>query len=115
MSRVRLDLWAQEKVAELTANSLLEQCMKFHLQGAIEPIKPMKAFDATWIVDTFRCMQKRQHIGKIVVTMPKNPQSLAVKAVKQQFKLRPEASYLLIGGLGDLGRAISTWMVEHGA
>lgn len=30
-------------------------------------------------------------------------------------KLHKHASYLLVGGLGGLGRAISTWMVEHGA
>lgn len=104
-----------EKVPVLTANSLLEQCMEYYLQGAIGPIKPMKIFDATRIVDAFKYMQKGQHIGKIVVTMPENPQELGVTAVKQELYLRPEASYLLVGGLGGLGRAISTWMVERGA
>ncbi len=102
-------------MAELTVNSLLKQCMQYYRQGAIQPIKPMTAFDATRIVDAFKYMQKGQHIGKIVVTMPENPQELEVTAVKQELKLRPEVSYLLVGGLGGLGRAISTWMVEHGA
>ena len=75
----------------------------------------MKVFDAIRIVDAFKYMQKGQHIGKIVVTMPKSPQELSVTAVKQDFHLRPEKSYLLVGGLGGLGRAISTWMVERGA
>ncbi|KAH4115563.1 hypothetical protein HBI55_203610 [Parastagonospora nodorum] len=30
-------------------------------------------------------------------------------------EFRPDVSYLLIGGLGGLGRAVSTWMVEKGA
>ena len=47
--------------------------------------------------------------------MPENPQELEVTAVEQELSLRPEASYLLIGGLGGLGRAISTWLMEHGA
>jgi NAD(P)-dependent dehydrogenase (short-subunit alcohol dehydrogenase family) len=29
--------------------------------------------------------------------------------------LRTDASYLLVGGLGGLGRAIALWMVDHGA
>jgi NAD(P)-dependent dehydrogenase (short-subunit alcohol dehydrogenase family) len=29
--------------------------------------------------------------------------------------LRTDASYLLVGGLGGLGRAIALWMVHHGA
>lgn len=33
----------------------------------------------------------------------------------QKLQLDPEDSYLLVGGLGGLGRAISTYMVEHGA
>ncbi len=102
-------------MAELRITSLLKQCMEYYRKGAIEPIKPTKIFDAKKILDAFRYMQKGQHIGKIVVTMPENPQELEVTAVQQELCLRQEASYLLAGGLGGLGRAISTWMVEHGA
>ncbi|KAL8836758.1 MAG: hypothetical protein Q9170_002787 [Blastenia crenularia] len=94
---------------------LLDQCIDFYRQGAIGPIKPMKVFDSTNLIDAFKYMQKGQHIGKIVVTMPKHPEELCVTAVKQELRLRPEASYLLVGGLGGLGKAIATWMVERGA
>ena len=36
-------------------------------------------------------------------------------ATKQDFRLRTGSLYLLVGGLGGLGRAISNWMVERGA
>lgn len=75
----------------------------------------MKVFEAAQIVDAFKYMQKGQHIGKIVVTMPSSPKELSITAVRQELQLRPEVSYLLVGGLGGLGRAITTWMVEHGA
>lgn len=106
---------SKREVAVLTTRRLLEQCMEYYRQREIEPIKPMKVFDARKIVDAFKYMQKGQHIGKIVVTMPEHPQELGVTAVKHELHLRPEASYLLVGGLGGLGRAISTWMVERGA
>ncbi len=89
--------------------------MEYYRHKAIGPIKPLKVFDATRIIDAFKYMQNGQHIGKIVVTMPKSPQELNVTAVKQEFHLRPEMSYFLVGGMGGLGRAISTWMVERGA
>ena len=89
--------------------------MQYHRQGFIQPIKPMKLFEGTQIVDAFRYMQKGQHIGKIVVRVPEDPERLEVTAMKEKLALRPESSYLLVGGLGGLGRAISTWMVEHGA
>lgn len=75
----------------------------------------MKVFYASQVLDAFKYMQKGQHIGKIVVSMPQCPQELSVTAVQQELQLRPEASYLLVGGLGGLGRAIATWMVERGA
>ena len=89
--------------------------MELYEKKAIEPIRPMKVFTTTQMLDAFRYMQKGQHIGKIVVAMPVNPNELEVTPVEQELVLRPEASYLLVGGLGGLGRAISTWMVEHGA
>lgn len=61
-------------------------------------------------------MQKGQHIGKIVVDMTlKVGQALSVTKAAKVLQFDPEGSYLLIGGLGGLGKAISTWMVEHGA
>ncbi len=89
--------------------------MDLYRQGAIAPIAPITTFDAIQIGDGFKFLQKGQHIGKIVASMPQDPQELGVTAVKQELRLRPEASYLLVGGLGGLGKSIATWMVEHGA
>jgi NADP-dependent 3-hydroxy acid dehydrogenase YdfG/aryl carrier-like protein len=60
-------------------------------------------------------MQKGQHIGKIVISIDQKTDPLPVTATAQQLRLNPDKSYLLVGGLGGLGRAISTWLVEHGA
>lgn len=61
-------------------------------------------------------MQTGQHIGKIVVRMPEDPNTLPMTKIHDTTPLfRPDASYLLVGGLGGLGRAVSTWMVEKGA
>ena len=60
-------------------------------------------------------MQTGSHIGKIVVEMPDDPAGLPVAKSLKAFSLSPDASYLLVGGLGGLGRAVTTWMVENGA
>lgn len=60
-------------------------------------------------------MQKGLHIGKIVVTMPKDPMELEAVSSTRELVLRPDVSYLFIGGLGGLGRSIATWLVERGA
>lgn len=60
-------------------------------------------------------MQKGQHIGKIVINMPETTQALRARPQPLEKRFSADASYLLVGGLGGLGRAISTWMVERGA
>lgn len=75
----------------------------------------MKTFSALNIVDAFRYMQQGQHMGKIVINMPSSPSELPLTKGRQQTKFRGDASYILVGGLGGLGRAISIWMVENGA
>jgi hypothetical protein len=89
--------------------------MEYYRMGAIKPITPLKIFEATEIQDCFRYMQKGQHIGKIIVKMPENAENLPVTATSEDPTLRPDVCYLLVGGLGGIGRAISTWMVEKGA
>jgi NAD(P)-dependent dehydrogenase (short-subunit alcohol dehydrogenase family) len=60
-------------------------------------------------------MQKGQRMGKIVVTMPVSSDVLPVSLSPSKFSLREDRAYLFVGGLGGLGRAVATWLVEHGA
>ena len=97
-------------------NSLLRRAIRFFEEGHIKPVGPIKEFDAAHVEDAFRYMQKGQHIGKIVVTLPDNPtSSLNVITERSNLLLRPDRSYLIVGGLGGLGRAVASWMVEKGA
>lgn len=89
--------------------------MALFRQGAIQPIRPIKFFDAAQIEDALRYMQKGQHMGKLVIQFPTDHCQLSASRGNSRLSLRSDASYLLIGGLGGLGRSISTWMVEHRA
>ncbi|PLB53959.1 hypothetical protein P170DRAFT_504824 [Aspergillus steynii IBT 23096] len=62
-----------------------------------------------------RQMQKGQHIGKFVIEMPDDESQLPLLPAQPRFTLSPTSSYLLVGGLRGIGRAIVRWMVEHGA
>jgi hypothetical protein len=60
-------------------------------------------------------MQKAQHIGKIAVTIPENPNDLPSESTYDSLSLRSDRAYLFVGGLGGLGRSISRWLVSKGA
>ena len=62
-----------------------------------------------------RFMQKGTHIGKIVVNFPSDASQLKASYPRRKLTLRSDAAYLFIGGLGGLGRSVSSWLVENGA
>lgn len=89
--------------------------MDLYKCGDIKPMIPIHKFRGARIEDAMRFMQKGEHIGKVVVTLPEHPADLPLQPSKKEFRLREDASYLLVGGLGGLGQAIAIWMAEAGA
>lgn len=54
-------------------------------------------------------------MGKLVVVPGANDIVLAAPSKKAKALLRPDATYILIGGTGGLGRSMCRWMVAKGA
>src|SRR5712664_2435449 len=94
---------------------LLRECAQYYQQGHVKPIRPIKCFAATEIADAFRFMQRGTHIGKLTVRMPDDLKDLPCAARHPELQLHPDASYLLVGGLGGVGRSIASWLVQNGA
>ncbi|KAI3392455.1 hypothetical protein diail_5699 [Diaporthe ilicicola] len=93
---------------------LLELTVEQYLQGNFRPILPVTTFDAEQSEDAFRFMQKGTHVGKIVIRFPED-QDLPLNPTVPAPKFRRDVSYLLVGGLGGLGKAIAGWMASYGA
>jgi len=80
-------------------------------------VPEIATFDALKAEAAFRFLQDGRHIGKVVISLPReldtiySPAHLSCRTL--QFE--PAGSYLLIGGLGGLGRVTATWLVERGA
>ncbi|KAI1379651.1 fatty acid synthase S-acetyltransferase [Hypoxylon crocopeplum] len=99
--------------------NLILSTLEYYEKGLTTSIQPLKIFPATEPADAFRYMQKGQHIGRIGISLRKSREDHDIDFNTTK-RPRPmdfdgSASYLLVGGLGGLGRAISTWMVDHGA
>jgi FlaA1/EpsC-like NDP-sugar epimerase len=72
-------------------------------------------FEATDAQAAFRLMQTGQHMGKIVIKIPDNLDQIPASVTDSPLSFSPDVSYVLVGGLGGLGKAIARWMVERGA
>lgn len=97
------------------ALSLMEQFLSWYKEGKIHPIRPITIFDAKDVTEGFKYMQSGKHMGKIVVKMPTDLTGAPASPIKKPIRLSASKSYLLAGGLGGIGRAVSTWLVENGA
>ncbi|KAH8646185.1 putative polyketide synthase [Xylariales sp. PMI_506] len=94
---------------------LMEQFSQLSVGNHIKPVKPIHSFPATNLSEALRFMKKGQHIGKIVITMPTDPSEIKATKAPSCVNFSSTATYLLIGGLGGLGKAVTRWMVEKGA
>lgn len=101
----------------LQTNRLLNTFVGFYQQGLLQPIEPVATFEARQILRAFRHLEDGDHIGKVVVTFPESGSNAFIQSTPQPRRIDfdPTAAYLLVGGVGGLGRSIATWMVERGA
>lgn len=84
-------------------------------QGLVEPIHPVTVFDASDAQLAIRHLAKRDHIGKVVVRFPEEVFDIPSVPQTRHVAFDSQAGYLLVGGLGGLGRPIARWMVDNGA
>ena len=63
----------------------------------------------------FRFMQSGRHLGKLVLTMDDKCEVPVLHKASHSLQLDSKATYLLIGGLGGLGRSLARLFVDSGA
>jgi thioester reductase-like protein len=83
---------------------LLEQLLADLQTGSYSPI-PMQTFDEAQTVEAFRWMAQARHVGKLVIRRGEQAAPL---------RLRSDATYLVSGGVGALGRQLLGWLVDQG-
>lgn len=92
--------------------------MSLYEQGLIDPIASVATYEASAVQNAFRHIQQGKHIGKILVRAPRGrnlEDTTSIESQPRTLKLDPHSSYLLVGGMGGLGRVVSSWLVGHGA
>ncbi|KAF2868359.1 hypothetical protein BDV95DRAFT_500684 [Massariosphaeria phaeospora] len=76
---------------------------------------PLHIFPVSAVEKAFRYMQSGKNTGRILVTLSPGDVVLKNLTHKSTWHFDANASYLIAGGLGGVGRAIIRWMAERGA
>ncbi|KAI4151954.1 MAG: hypothetical protein LQ340_003186 [Diploschistes diacapsis] len=83
--------------------------------GRLKPVHPVTIVPIGEAVDTFRLIQARKHVGKLVLQATETAMVKATALKREPFVLNGNATYLIAGGRGSLGRSIVRYMIDHGA
>ena len=84
----------------------------------VQPIQPQTVFPVAQIAAGLRRLQSGQNIGKVVITIHPEDRVLSESAPVTKSSgplLRRDATYVITGGTGGIGRSLAPWMFAHGA
>ncbi|KAG8157435.1 hypothetical protein KVR01_012819 [Diaporthe batatas] len=97
------------------ASSLLEKVMSLAADGSIYYPRPLHVFDVGAVEDAFRHFQSGHSAGRIVIRVERDIQVQKHLIHQRIWSCKTDASYLVVGGLGGIGRSILRWLVKRGA
>jgi phthiocerol/phenolphthiocerol synthesis type-I polyketide synthase C len=97
-----------------TARRVFIDLMALFADGSLQPL-PHRTFDAADIATAFRHMQASRHIGKVVVTFAPDFDPLGEPLAERPPIAKPDATYVVTGGLSGFGLRTAWWLVRHGA
>ncbi|KAI9705383.1 MAG: hypothetical protein M1820_005213 [Bogoriella megaspora] len=109
-----LDLMAFLREQGDEAQRVLNEVVRLTTQEVIRPIRPTTFYAIGEMADAFRHIQAGNQMGKVVLSTESHEQVRVVPRAPIP-KLNPDASYVLVGGVGGIGRSIAHWMADHGA
>ena len=91
--------------------NMLQELVAGIEDGSLTPL-PKHVFSIQDASEAFRFMAQAKHIGKIVLSQPAG---LDGADTQDGLLFHENATYLVTGGLGGLGLAVSKWMTDQGA
>ncbi|KAK3167997.1 Type I Iterative PKS [Lepraria neglecta] len=92
----------------------LTEIARLMTEKVVAPVWPITTYPIAKAAQVFKRIMTGKSTGKVVLTTGQR-ETVPVLPRRQNVRLSPNASYLLVGGVGGIGRSVVTWMIEHGA
>ncbi|KAK0641933.1 hypothetical protein B0T16DRAFT_334009 [Cercophora newfieldiana] len=109
-----IDLIAFGEQKQMQANRILKDVVRLVGVGEVNAVDPISVYPISDVEKAFRLMQAGKHMGKIVLSV--TPEVFVPVLPRASTpKLHSDASYMVVGGFGGIGRSICRWLAEQGA
>lgn len=113
-SLISVDMFAIAEERPALMKRIVSEVSHLLRRGRIETASPLHVFPVCETEAAFKMLQGGDFAGKVVVS-PKEDDVVMAPARKLSDLLKGDATYILIGGTGGLGRGVAQWMVDQGA
>ncbi|KAI0407872.1 polyketide synthase PksD, partial [Xylaria palmicola] len=97
------------------ARPLLLKAASLAEEGAIRCPAPLNVYKVSAVEDAFRYIQNGRNTGRTVIRIDGSTEVQKCITQKRLWKFRDDAAYIVVGGLGGIGRSILKWMASKGA
>jgi D-arabinose 1-dehydrogenase-like Zn-dependent alcohol dehydrogenase len=94
---------------------LLQTVLNLYKDGSIKPISSVTKFHPSGIKEAFQHLHANRRIGATCIEFPQDPKTISANFFADQSSFRADRAYLLVGGLGGLGKSAAMWLAERGA
>ncbi|KAL8723272.1 MAG: hypothetical protein Q9225_000394 [Loekoesia sp. 1 TL-2023] len=98
-----------------TLSKVLSSTIDLFREGSIAALKPVAIKNITELDDAVASFASSFTAGKTIIEYKPSERCLNLLPYKPQLKLKADATYLLVGCLGGLGRSLTSWMMKRGA
>ncbi|PLN82692.1 polyketide synthase [Aspergillus taichungensis] len=103
------------KLRQKALGRLLTSVTQLLEDDEIKHPQPLLTYSVSQVEDAFRQLQGKETIGRVVITARPEDAVLQYIQKRPRWVFDSQASYLIAGGSGGLGRAIMQWMADRGA
>ncbi|KAE8314467.1 hypothetical protein BDV41DRAFT_575726 [Aspergillus transmontanensis] len=97
------------------ASQLLDSVLALAASSQISVPLPLHIYPVGQLEEALRTMQSGKNSGKIVIELREDDHVPILDHLALSTQFKPDMSYVIAGGLGGLGRAITKWMLSRGA
>ncbi|PYI31454.1 hypothetical protein BP00DRAFT_474969 [Aspergillus indologenus CBS 114.80] len=110
-----VDLSQLHRQKPAVVQNLLRQLSQLMLDGLVVPVTPLRVLGASDLSKALQLVQRGQIFGKIVLDLGPGQSVSARMCNKPTYQFDANATYVIAGGFGGLGRSICRWMASRGA
>lgn len=110
-----VDLVTMMKHRPYLVRQLTDDTVRLWNEKIVKIATPTTVLPLSKLIEGFQTLQSGRGTGKMIFEPHADDIIPIVPELQTPFHFKPDATYVLSGGLGGLGRSIARWMVGRGA